>query len=74
MVHSDRYHIVNLIILICKQLIYRGKCRGFKPTMKDFVQEIKLNNRIELSNVLMVSSSMLCKIRKKWSPIQFSIV
>ena len=58
--------IVNLIVLIVKQYIYRCKCLGNKPNYKEIEYEIQLYYHIERYNN---SGRKLERITKKWSTV-----
>ena len=61
-------HIVNLIVLITKQYIFRCKCFNSTPNIAHLYAEIKNVRRIELYNAL--SNGDAKKVRKRWQTVQ----
>ena len=63
----DSNDIINTIVLICKQFIYRCKCQDVTPVYNSVLAEIQLNYRIELYNVCKMNN--VVKVKKRWSPV-----
>ena len=61
-VHPDPMHITNLLVLICKQFIYRCKCQGVTVKYKAVVMEITNNFRIDEYNHGK-------SVHKRWQPV-----
>ena len=57
--------VCNVIMLICKQFIYRCKCQDEVPTFRDIVYQIKMYYRVELFNNYIQSR----RIKHLWSPV-----
>ena len=70
-VHELRTHVINLIVLIVKQYIYRLKCMDQKLTRKGTLLEIELNYKMELYNTCRANNvnNAIAKTKKKWSPV-----
>ena len=65
--HEQRQHLVNMIVLIAKQYLYRSCYMGTKPLFKNLQNEIILIHRQELYYVKM--KNKLDKHFKKWAPL-----
>ena len=46
-VHAKAAHVVNVLILIAKQLVYRYKCKKIKVDYTLFIHEVKMYEHIE---------------------------
>ena len=62
-VHDQTNHVTNLIVLICKQFIYRYKCQDKIPNFEALKAEIVLNYKIERFNYGKKAS-------KRWLPVK----
>ena len=67
-IDKPKYHIINLLMLITKQIIFRGKCSGELPTYRQFVHEYYRYYKIECYNAVKDNLDIE-KIKKKWSPV-----
>ena len=63
-VHSKAGHLVNLYVLVAKQLIYRHKCKAEKIRIDDFNREIKFIHEVELYNAR--RSDKIVQHKRKW--------
>ena len=66
--NGNEAHIVNFIILVVKQFIFRCKCNNKKPNWQMVLDEINLLYKIELHNALL--DRTLVKHLEKWKYIK----
>ena len=59
--------VVNFIVLVTKQYIYRLRCQGMRPTVNGLQNEIKLMYNIE--QIEAIQNVRLSKFKKRWSPV-----
>ena len=64
MIHPKKYHVINLMCLIMKQLIYRYKCKKEKINFTAFIIELRLVENIERYNAK--KQNILHKHNCKW--------
>ena len=69
--HEDANHIVNLISIQLKQMIYRQACQGKPISINAWLKEVVNLYDMEYANAKHEFKSETCK--KRWSPIIHSI-
>ena len=67
-VKSKKRTIINLLVLITKQIIFRSKCQVKYVHWNQILAEYKLHYRIEMYNAVKIDK--VEKISKKWSPVK----
>ena len=60
-------HIVNFVLVVMKQYLYRCRCNNTKPHVKAFENEIYYIQRLELFNAK--NENKVTSHTKRWSPI-----
>ena len=68
-VHKKSTHVINVVVLIIKQFIFKMKCQGklAQLTLNKILLEVK-----EFQNVELYNAKINCKTephRSKWSPV-----
>ena len=61
-------HVINLIVLIVKRLIFQQKCLNSKPTIDKLDKEIKFYYLYE-RQLAKGDTKALAKFKKKWEPV-----
>ena len=64
---ENPFHIINYYAMVCKQYIYRCKCRKTKPNITQFEDEMIFIQRIELQEARRVNN--IRKYNAKWGPV-----
>ena len=60
-------HIVNFLVLVTKQFIFRKKCQNKKLSINELMYEYNLHRKIELYNAATNQTTKKCT--KRWSPV-----
>ena len=66
--HDSVNHVINYIMLIIKQLIYRCRCQNTQISLDKVEAEVKYLYNLEKFNAK--KSNVYDKFVKKWSPVQ----
>ena len=66
-IENNASHVVNLLLLIAKQYIFRCKCMGNIPNYNQIKQEWRNHMKIELYNAKI--NGNIRKIKTKWEPV-----
>ena len=66
-VHTNPEHVINQLVVMLKQYVYRAKCMGKNPSVFAFREEIFKTYDVEYYNAKRAMKSVKCI--KKWSPI-----
>ena len=69
---KDPNHVINLIALICKQLVYRCRCTKKKPTVQLLCNEIEFIQRIEFQEAH--GNNKLAKYNARWGPVGLEVI
>ena len=69
-VHDDYNHVLNLVVLIIKQYLYRSKCLLEIPNYKQVILNVKLQMQIEKQGIFKNNCSSVRKVDLKWSPVK----
>lgn len=69
-VATPKKHVINFLILVAKQFIYRCKCQDVKPTVSNYKNEIKMIYLIEHHNVV-IQGKGVSWVQYKWRPVQY---
>ena len=67
LLHENANHIVNYIVLIIKQYLYRKRCQGRKPCCTEVLREIDQHYMVEMCNAKKIGQTT--KFCKRWYPI-----
>ena len=66
-IHPISGHVINFLLLILKQFIFRCKCQYKEPTVIEYQEEIKMLHNIEKLNAQ--RTNRMGHHKRKWSPV-----
>jgi len=66
-IENDPKHVINLVVLIAKQYIYKTRCLKTLPNIQELVKHVEEIDRIE--KYLAVSQNRIQSFKRKWSTI-----
>ena len=66
-IHANPRNIINFVGLFAKQFVYRQRCQGKIPIVKNLVRELENYHKVEFANAK--RGGYVKKHVKKWSPI-----
>ena len=55
-------HVSNLLVMVAKQFLFRSKCLGKKPSIREFEYEINFIQKTEMFHVITKGRQAVCRM------------